>query len=358
MAIPEVQLVTGTLERLHDLPPPPPPQRQRQRTSEHNFPMLGAPLSAMGESSSHSYLPKRSSSPTPAMTADTMTESDGSDLVPRTMSRNDGTVDRSDSSMREEVLMDQASLSGSSGRGMLRKISRPEGLQSAGVVSRKSSRERNTRTDDQDGLASQDDEARYPRHTEHDRRVQSRIGRESGSESAEREDVRPSNSTTATNTTPSHDERETLAQGMSSLLLTLKPRKSSRSVRQGSEDPQHESFETDAERATPRDEQHSSKRKEANHSHSTTGPKLSTRSSSSRRAKERKPLPIKGSPEFKQFVLPHARVPRAPTSGHPPPKALRAHTGTLVGNCVYFIGGCDKYGCWPGVAVFNTGTYA
>lgn len=44
-----------------------------------------------------------------------------------------------------------------------------------------------------------------------------------------------------------------------------------------------------------------------------------------------------------------------PSQGFPPPKALRAHTGTLVGNLLYVIGGCDKYGCWPGVATFNTG---
>ncbi|KAJ9123920.1 hypothetical protein QFC22_000711 [Naganishia vaughanmartiniae] len=361
MAIPEVQLVPGTPERLHDLPTPP-----RRRISDDNLQMLGAPLSAIGESSSHSYLPKRSLSPTPAMTADTTTESDGSDLVPRTTSRSGGTVNRSDSSMREEVLVEEASLSGSAIRGTLRKTSRPEGLPGDGVVSRKSSRDWNG-TDDQDEAASHDDEARYPRHTQHDRRIHSRTGRESGSESAGREDIRPSNSTTATNTTSSHDERETLAQGMSSLLLTLKPRKSSRSVRQGSEEPQHESFETDGERAIPRDEQHSSRRREGNGSHGTSEQKPSTRSSSSRRVRDRKPPPINGSPEFKHFVLPHARVSRAPTSGmyisqypyqgHPPPKALRAHTGTLVGNCVYFIGGCDKYGCWPGVAVFNTETH-
>lgn len=46
---------------------------------------------------------------------------------------------------------------------------------------------------------------------------------------------------------------------------------------------------------------------------------------------------------------------KLPYQGMPPPKALRAHTGTLVGNNLYVIGGCDKYGCWPGVAVFNTG---
>lgn len=317
MAIPEVQLVPGTPERLHDLSP-------RRRISDENLPMLGAPLSAMGESPSRSYHPKRSISPTPAMTADTTTESDGSDLVPRTISRNGGTPDRSDSSMREEVLAEEASLSGGSSiRGIPRKTSRSEELRSVGVVSRKSSSERNRRIDDQDGINnSQDDEARYPRQTDTDRRVRSRTGRESGSESAGREDLRPSHSTTATtttttNTTPSHDdERETLTQGMSSLLLTLKPRKSSRCIRHGSEDPQHESFETDGERGTPRDEQHASQRREGNHSHSSTAePKLSTRSSSSRRARERKPPPAKASPEFKQFVLPHARVSRAPTSG-------------------------------------------
>lgn len=312
MAIPEMQLVPSTPERTHEPAPPPTP---RQRISDDTLPTLGAPLSAMGESSSSSYLPKRSLSPTPAMTADTTTESDGSDLMPRTTSRNGEMVNRSNSSMREEVLMEEASMSGSSVHGVLRKTSRHEGLRNVGVVSRKSSRERNRRTDDQDGITSQEDEARYPRHTEHDTRIHSRAGNESGSELAGSEDIRPSNSTTATNTTPSHDERDALAQGMSSLLLTLKPRKSSRSVRQGSQDPQHESFETDGERTTLRDEHYSSRRREGTHSHSASEQKPSTRSSSSRRVKERKPQPTKSSPVFKQFVLPHARVSRAPTSG-------------------------------------------
>ena len=65
--------------------------------------------------------------------------------------------------------------------------------------------------------------------------------------------------------------------------------------------------------------------------------------------------------------LPRAgSVPRAPTSsmyfstlpvhGRPPEQALRAHTGTLVGDRIWFFGGVDGKNCWRGVAFFDTET--
>lgn len=65
-------------------------------------------------------------------------------------------------------------------------------------------------------------------------------------------------------------------------------------------------------------------------------------------------------------VLPSAKVARAPASamyyspvsahGRPPGQALRAHTGTLVGDRIWFIGGVDARSCWRGVAHFDTET--
>lgn len=46
-----------------------------------------------------------------------------------------------------------------------------------------------------------------------------------------------------------------------------------------------------------------------------------------------------------------------PQSGRAPDRPLRAHSGTLVGDKIYVIGGSDKSGCWPGVATFDTETY-
>lgn len=67
-----------------------------------------------------------------------------------------------------------------------------------------------------------------------------------------------------------------------------------------------------------------------------------------------------------QPVLPGvAAIPRAPPSamyfspcpayGFPPERALRAHTGVLVGQKIYVIGGCDSRGCWRDMAEFDTG---
>lgn len=63
-------------------------------------------------------------------------------------------------------------------------------------------------------------------------------------------------------------------------------------------------------------------------------------------------------------LLPSAKVPRAPASamyfspvaahGRPPAQALRAHTGTLVGDRIWFLGGVDARSCWRGVASFDS----
>lgn len=62
----------------------------------------------------------------------------------------------------------------------------------------------------------------------------------------------------------------------------------------------------------------------------------------------------------------NARVPRAPASsmyfatlpsyGDPPSKPLRAHTGTLVGDKFWIIGGVDGKRCWREVAFLDTET--
>ena len=68
-----------------------------------------------------------------------------------------------------------------------------------------------------------------------------------------------------------------------------------------------------------------------------------------------------------QPILPSARgIARVPASamyfsllpfhGTPPGQALRAHTGTLVGERIWFIGGVDAKNCWRGVAWFDTET--
>ena len=43
-----------------------------------------------------------------------------------------------------------------------------------------------------------------------------------------------------------------------------------------------------------------------------------------------------------------------PFHGRPPTQALRAHTGTLVGNRIWMIGGVDSKHCWRGVAWYDT----
>lgn len=43
-----------------------------------------------------------------------------------------------------------------------------------------------------------------------------------------------------------------------------------------------------------------------------------------------------------------------PFHGRPPGQGLRAHTGTLVGDRIWFIGGVDGKTCWRGVAWFDT----
>ncbi|TYJ57536.1 hypothetical protein B9479_001854 [Cryptococcus floricola] len=60
-------------------------------------------------------------------------------------------------------------------------------------------------------------------------------------------------------------------------------------------------------------------------------------------------------------------LPRAPASsmyfssvpfyGSPPNQALRAHTGTLVGDRIWIIGGVDRQNCWRGVAWYDTESY-
>ncbi|KAK8844650.1 hypothetical protein IAR55_006497 [Kwoniella newhampshirensis] len=64
-------------------------------------------------------------------------------------------------------------------------------------------------------------------------------------------------------------------------------------------------------------------------------------------------------------ILPSSRgISRAPASamyfspvpcyGKPPNQALRAHSGTLVGERIWVIGGVDRANCWRGVASFDT----
>lgn len=177
----------------------------------------------------------------------------------------------------------------------------------------------------------------------------------------------------------SQPSSEQAASTNSSFLLTLKPARS----RKQQEEP---SFDADQTTDDERRRQTPLKRTDGE---SEQRRKLATKTSSTSR-KGHAPPSRPAQQVFTNLVLPHEKVPRAPTSGtsllplfqthsirdsslpeltplvgmyfshlpsqgFPPPKALRAHTGTLVGNLLYVIGGCDKYGCWPGVATFNTG---
>lgn len=45
---------------------------------------------------------------------------------------------------------------------------------------------------------------------------------------------------------------------------------------------------------------------------------------------------------------------RLPSYGDRPGQALRAHTGTLVGDRIWFIGGVDSKNCWRKVAWLDT----
>ncbi|KAL1407174.1 hypothetical protein Q8F55_006590 [Vanrija albida] len=66
-------------------------------------------------------------------------------------------------------------------------------------------------------------------------------------------------------------------------------------------------------------------------------------------------------------LLPSGKVPRAPPSemyfapipahGRPPAQPIRAHTGTLVDDKIWVIGGVDSKSCWRGVACFDTESY-
>ncbi|KAI5455175.1 hypothetical protein NCC49_002444 [Naganishia albida] len=146
----------------------------------------------------------------------------------------------------------------------------------------------------------------------------------------------------------------TAESSSSSFLLTLKPAKSR------TRDPSYEDATTKDEeprRATP------TKRGEGESGEQS---RLKAKALTSRKG-HAAPPPRAAQSVFTNLVLPHAKVPKAPTSGmyfshlpsqgYPPPKALRAHTATMVGNLLYLIGGCDKHGCWPGVATFNTETH-
>lgn len=64
--------------------------------------------------------------------------------------------------------------------------------------------------------------------------------------------------------------------------------------------------------------------------------------------------------------LPRAVVPKAaasamyfstvPAHGRAPEQPLRAHTGTLVGDKIWFLGGVDGRNCWRNMACFDTET--
>lgn len=66
-------------------------------------------------------------------------------------------------------------------------------------------------------------------------------------------------------------------------------------------------------------------------------------------------------------LLPSAKVARAPASamywspvsahGRPPGQSLRAHTGSLVGDKIWFLGGVDARSCWRGVSSFDTESF-
>lgn len=55
--------------------------------------------------------------------------------------------------------------------------------------------------------------------------------------------------------------------------------------------------------------------------------------------------PVSASPMYYSIL---------PFHGRPPTQSLRAHTGTLVGDRIWFIGGVDAKHCWRGVAWYDT----
>lgn len=80
---------------------------------------------------------------------------------------------------------------------------------------------------------------------------------------------------------------------------------------------------------------------------------------SSRTAYPRKPLEprlpsakdVRRAPASSMYFYP------APCYGSPPNQALRAHTGTLVGERIWVIGGVDKQTCFRDVACFDTESF-
>ena len=98
---------------------------------------------------------------------------------------------------------------------------------------------------------------------------------------------------------------------------------------------------------------------------STTTPSSGDKDSSSRTRKPSRPGVIKTPTYISQPSLPSSkpmgRVAASsmyfsllPYHGRPPSQALRAHTGTLVGNRIWMIGGVDSKHCWRGVAWYDT----
>jgi hypothetical protein len=98
---------------------------------------------------------------------------------------------------------------------------------------------------------------------------------------------------------------------------------------------------------------------------STTTPSSGDINSSSRTRKQSRPGAIKTPTYVAQPSLPSAKLvgrvaassmyfSLLPYHGRPPTQALRAHTGTLVGNRIWMIGGVDSKHCWRGVAWYDT----
>jgi len=98
---------------------------------------------------------------------------------------------------------------------------------------------------------------------------------------------------------------------------------------------------------------------------STTTPSSGDINSSSRSRKQSRPGAIKTPAYIAQPSLPSAKLvgrvaassmyfSLLPYHGRPPTQALRAHTGTLVGNRIWMIGGVDSKHCWRGVAWYDT----
>jgi hypothetical protein len=203
-----------------------------------------------------------------------------------------------------------------------------------GVISRKSSRE--TGVYGKGMTAGElDDEARYPRHLSQltpskpvsldeadasESLVSDSINNSRGHSRAENTSDHPSSSSDPTGST-------------SSFFLTLKPAKPTRREHreEASADVSHDHGQTTTDAEDDRRLHTPAKRTEGT-------PSQETPRSSGRKPRDRKahaPPPRNVQPTFTNLILPHAQVPRAPSSGMFFPSTAQTHTNQTSQACTF-----------------------